>query len=109
MTKPSLEDQLDEILGWLAYGRMIPVEPDGHPEPEQVSVEEAKQAILELFYANMREVAEALKACSDNDKTEYNYHGKSKLNRNGKEPGVGKRFSTPKEIADAMLASLGAV
>jgi hypothetical protein len=34
-----------------------------------------------------------------NDKTQYTYHGKSKLRPDGSEPGKGQRFLTPRELA----------
>jgi hypothetical protein len=50
-------------------------------------------------------LAEALEMCAANDKTEYDYSGKARRNRNGAEPEMpGERFKTPREIAADALA-----
>ena len=50
-------------------------------------------------------LAKALGMCAANDKTEYDYSGKLRRNRNGAEPEMpGERFKTPREIAADALA-----
>ena len=50
-------------------------------------------------------LAKSLEMCAANDKTEYDYRGKARLNRNGAAPDQpGERFKTPREIAAEALA-----
>lgn len=66
----------------------------------------ALSKLMKLREAEQRvgRLEEALRVVERNDKTEYDYSGMDRLDRNGREPGPGARFSTPREIASAALS-----
>lgn len=60
---------------------------------------------FEKIVGQRDELLEALRICEQNDKTPpYDYNGSNSVNRNGQNPGAGKRWNTPREIARAALA-----
>jgi hypothetical protein len=52
-------------------------------------------------------IARRLKSIFFNDKTQYSYDGKGSLNRFGIPPNMGRRWSTPAEIALDIIKGLG--
>lgn len=54
----------------------------------------------------IEEIKRGLEKIIENDKTEYDYSGKISLNREGKVPGVGKRWATPRELARDLLKDM---
>ncbi len=53
------------------------------------------------------ELCQSLKAIFMNDKTYYDYNGKTSLNRFGIAPKKGERWLTPGEIVGYLLAKMG--
>ncbi len=56
--------------------------------------------------AQLSKLESALRQCEHNDKTGYDYYGRTALNRFGEAPGQGKCFRTPAEIATEALSTL---
>ena len=52
-------------------------------------------------------IARRLKAIYNNDKTQYDYHGRIALNRFGESPRLGSCWCTPAEIAQSTLKEMG--
>lgn len=70
---------------------------------ELLQLQKEAAARIAALEAQLVDKNESLQACFENDKTEYDYQGEERLNRNGKKAPVGQRWLTPREIARASL------